>query len=177
MNLYRGSSSQTLWQILLSMIKSITPNASPRLALSIAAAVAVYWLSNKKSKTPKKEPIPCVNDTNTDCVELKYQRPAYQPTTPPILFGMINRQLNVDYREYPTEILTEALEGRSKTIGDLHGNTMKLLWDLIYSGIVSDIDRTDYQNIYEIYKAVSYKNLQKLTKTIRTTGRLYTITI
>ena len=97
-------------------------------------------------------------------MEHKYKKSGYQPTTPPMLFDMISRQPNADYRVYPTEILPQALEGRSKTIGDLHGNTMKLLWDLIYSGIVSDIDRTDYQNIYEIYKAVSYKNLQKLSE-------------
>lgn len=156
--------SPSLWQILLAMVKRLTPSGSPRLAIGIAAAMAVYWLSNNKRKAPKKVPVTHADHTSEHCVELTQPKHPYQPTTPPMLLGMIRRVPNVDYRVYPEAILTEALKGRSKTIGDLHGNVMKLLWDLIYSGIISGIDETDYQTLCEIYDALSYTHLQNLSK-------------
>lgn len=58
---------------------------------------------------------------------------------------------NVDLYKMPTVDETTSNEGEV-TIGDLHGNAMKLVFLLVKHGIVSEINETDYASLVNIYQ-------------------------
>jgi hypothetical protein len=73
----------------------------------------------------------------------------------------------VDLASYPGDVdVYQPTEQEEFTLGDLHGNTLKLIFCLIKCGIMTlDKGRDDYERIYQIYtsqkryfKAVEYKN-------------------
>lgn len=66
---------------------------------------------------------------------------------------MFNKLINekVDIYTFPDSIDNEN-KANEITIGDLHGNAMKLLFMLVKLGIATIIDKTDYQKLVETYK-------------------------
>jgi hypothetical protein len=65
---------------------------------------------------------------------------------------------NVNINEYPKQI--ESPTNQQLTIGDLHGNTMKLMYFLIQQGIVTNFTAKDYQKMFTIYEKQA-KSLEK----------------
>lgn len=56
----------------------------------------------------------------------------------------------VDLYVYPQRLRTES--GAQITLGDLHGNCIKLLFVLLKHGIADGIDESEYQRLVKIYK-------------------------
>ncbi|KTC65192.1 Uncharacterised protein (plasmid) [Legionella adelaidensis] len=54
----------------------------------------------------------------------------------------------VDIYQLPSmDVSHKANEGAQVTIGDLHGNAMKLMFMLVKHGIATNIDETDYNRL------------------------------
>jgi hypothetical protein len=71
----------------------------------------------------------------------------------------INEQ--VDIYQLPSVDLThKGTEGTEITIGDLHGNAMKLMFMLVKHGIATNISKEDYNRLVEIYRTPT-NNLTK----------------
>lgn len=66
---------------------------------------------------------------------------------------MFNKLINekVDIYTFPDSIDNEN-KANEITIGDLHGNAMKLLFMLVKHGIITNINETGYQKLVEVYK-------------------------
>ncbi len=69
------------------------------------------------------------------------------------------KETGVDIYQYP-ETFREAQADQQITIGDLHGNAMKLLFILVKEGVASGLTASNYDKLVEIYK----KNVLELTK-------------
>jgi len=71
----------------------------------------------------------------------------------------INEQVDI-YQLPPVDLTHQGTEGTQITIGDLHGNAMKLMFMLIKHGIATNISKEDYNRLVEIYKTPT-KDLTK----------------
>ncbi len=62
-------------------------------------------------------------------------------------------QEEVDIYQYPNvNAVNQAKAGDEITLGDLHGNAMKLMFSLIYHGFVTNINEDDYAELVRIYR-------------------------
>jgi hypothetical protein len=69
---------------------------------------------------------------------------------------LISKQ--VDIYQFPSVDLID--KGTQITIGDLHGNAMKLMFMLVTHGIATNINKEDYENLVKIY-SIQAENLTK----------------
>ncbi len=79
----------------------------------------------------------------------------------------------VDIFQLPvTDAIYEVVAGGQFTIGDLHGNAMKLLFMLVKQGIAWNIDAVDYNRLVDIYKIpiddVTYEHLDIFNQILAT---------
>ena len=57
---------------------------------------------------------------------------------------------NVNLLEYPESV--HLYEGQTITVGDMHGNAMKLLWVLCYFGVLElDEPESDWETLWSLY--------------------------
>ena len=71
----------------------------------------------------------------------------------------INEQVDI-YQLPPVDLTHKGTEGTQITIGDLHGNAMKLMFMLVKHGIATNISKEDYNRLVEIYRTTT-KDLTK----------------
>lgn len=63
----------------------------------------------------------------------------------------INEQVDI-YQLPPIDLTHKGTEGTEITIGDLHGNAIKLMFMLVKHGIATNISKAYYNRLVEIYK-------------------------
>ena len=71
----------------------------------------------------------------------------------------INEQVDI-YQLPSIDVPHKGSAGTQVTIGDLHGNAIKLMFMLVKHGIATNIDEADYNRLVAIYKTPT----QDLTK-------------
>lgn len=71
----------------------------------------------------------------------------------------INEQVDI-YQLPPIDLTHNGTEGTEITIGDLHGNAIKLMFMLVKHGIATNISKEDYNRLVEIYRTPT-KDLTK----------------
>ena len=76
-------------------------------------------------------------------------------------FNVISEQLDI-YTLPAVDMEHLAIKGAEITIGDLHSNSMKLLFLLIKHGIATNIDKADYQELVRIYQITETKYLMSM---------------
>jgi hypothetical protein len=68
---------------------------------------------------------------------------------------------SVDLKKYP--VVDEQKHSTTLTVGDMHGNTMKLLWILIREGAIN-MNEKDFTEMWEIYSGMDKPTIDTLEK-------------
>jgi hypothetical protein len=69
-----------------------------------------------------------------------------------------NRAGEVNITEYP--VTSTIPSSKTLTFGDIHGNSMKLIWLLLRNGVIA-MSKDDFKRLWEIYRKSGLDDLQK----------------